>query len=155
LFFPRDKLEVVKLTISTTHFIAVGQFVFLEIAQKFSSKRMPKEKKKKLTAEEKEQKKIAKEQKTLRDHYEREFKFTKISHKRERNSLFRFAENETRKYFKDVVDEEAKNFSHQFDKCEHSIDVIATHRVHAAEQHLRIYKHQNDLMSDLIGECLE
>jgi hypothetical protein len=118
---------------------------------------MPKEKEKakktKLSPEEKEQKKLEKAQQRLRDQFEREFKFTQVSLERDR----KFYPELCLKYGRErVLDEFNACFQlvvHEKDKRVHSIDVLRTHRDHAADQHLRLFECHTKLIGELIGEA--
>lgn len=111
----------------------------------------PEKKKTKLTEQEKLAKRLENERKLLRDHMDRELKFTEISQQRIGRTHFDLAEKF--KAQENVTDLTAKvQFtSHLMDKSQHAVETLRIHREHAQEQHLRIQVNQTELIDHLKG----
>ncbi|KAG5678083.1 hypothetical protein PVAND_007785 [Polypedilum vanderplanki] len=110
-----------------------------------------KEKKKKLSPEEKEQKKLEKRQQRLRDHFEREHNFTQVSKKRDENFYQHLCENFERLHLLEEINVSQQLVKHKHDKREHLLDVFKSHRDHAADQHMRLFACHTKLIDNLIA----
>lgn len=97
-------------------------------------------------------KKIAREQKQLRDHLTREKTFNEASTRRGWKDWESWCEQVTFNELKDELKAMTQSVNHLLDRTNHAVETIQTHREHAGEQYLRNFRNHSELIDYMMGE---
>lgn len=111
-----------------------------------------KEKKKEQKKLERALKKIAREQKQLRDYLTREKTFNEASTRRDWKDWESWCEEVTLDELKDELKAMTQSVNHLLDRASRAVETIQTHREHAGEQYLRNFQNHSELIDYMMGE---
>lgn len=110
--------------------------------------------KKKMTEEEKEELKIIKQNKMLREQFDREQKFSILSKARGAENHQSICRSFTLERLSNELKALIPSLNHIFDKCEHDLKTIINHREHAEEHHRRLFSFEARIIDSILSELI-
>jgi molecular chaperone GrpE (heat shock protein) len=114
-------------------------------------KRVPK---KKLTEEEKEEIRTEQQNKELREHFDREQKFSELSKERGAVNHQSICKKFTLERLANELNSIIPSLNRILDKSEHDVRIIENHRGHVEEQHRRLFAFQSKIIDAIFSEFL-
>lgn len=110
--------------------------------------------KKKLTEEEKEDANNEKLNKELREHFDREQKFSEQSKARGAEYHQSICKNYTLKRLTDELNALISSLNRLLDKSDHDVIIVKNHRDHVEEQHRRLFAFQSKIIDSILSKLI-
>lgn len=102
----------------------------------------------------KAQEKLEKSQQIVRDYMTREKNFGKISHNRGWEDWVKFCRQVCSDGLRNDLEALEKTVDSFMDRSKHIVETIKEHRVHASEQHQRLFVMHNEMIEQIYGKYL-
>lgn len=116
-----------------------------------SEKNVPKYK---MTEEEKEEKRAEDQNNEIRNHFEREQKFSELSKARGAEIHQSICKDYTLKRLTNELNATIHTLNRLLDKSEHDIKIVDNHREHAVEQHQKIIAFHSKIIDFIFSEFI-
>lgn len=111
--------------------------------------------KKKISEEEKEERRIEKQNKSLRDQFKREQSFTELSKIRGGDSLQLLCKSFTLESLSKELNATISTLNRLLEKNNHDVGVIKNYQKHSTEQHQRLFESHSKIIDCIFSELFQ